>query len=123
MNKRPYDATTIAAPIVDLPPRDATEARERATREANAEAFFADFSLPPGTDSAAVHRLIERHNELVLAGDQFMIDMARTGVLDRPRFRELLVDTRQARRDLLIALGADPDSDDLLAFTAELNNS
>jgi len=118
------NAPFIAAPIVELPPMDAADARERAAREAAGAAFFDGLTtLPAGTDTAAVHAIIERHNELVEAGDRIMIELAMTGVIDRPRFRQLLDRTRQVRRDLLIAMGADPDSEDLLAFTAELHDA
>jgi hypothetical protein len=118
------NAPFIAAPIVELPPMDAADARERAAREAAGAAFFDGLTaLPAGTDTATIHAIIERHNEIVEAGDLFMIDLATTGVIDRARFRELLDSVRQARRELLIALGADPDSEDLLAFTAELHDA
>jgi len=118
------NAPFIAAPIVELPPMDAADAMGRAAREAAGAAFCDGLTtLPAATDTAAIHALIERHNALVEAGDRFMIDLARTGVIDRPGFRELLDRTREVRRDFLLAIGADPDSEDLLAFTAELHDA
>ena len=49
--------------------------------------------------------------------------MAVTGIIDRPKLRQLLADIREARRELLIALGKDPDSEELLAFTANLHDT
>jgi hypothetical protein len=117
------DAPYIAAPIAELPPRNAAEARERARQEANAAAFFAGGTLPPGTDHAAILAFIERHNELVEDGNRFMLEIAATGVIDRARLRWHLEAYGQTRRQLLLAVGADPDSDDLLPFPAVLHDS
>lgn len=117
------DAPYIAAPIVELPPVDAAEAQQRAHQAANAEAFFANGTLPPGTDHAVILAIIERHNELIEEGNRFMLEITATGVIDRAKLRWHLEAYGQTRRQLLLALGADPDSDDLLPFPAVLHDS
>jgi len=113
----------LESTMPELPPRDAAEAKKRALQQANAEAFFAKFELPPGTDSAAIRKILERQNGLTQAHDEFFREMAVTGVIDRPRLRQILADLREARREFLIAIGQDPDSEELLAFTADLHDA
>jgi hypothetical protein len=113
----------LAEPLIDLPPRDEAEANQRALQEINTEALFADLKLPPETDHAAVRKIVKRQNELIHAHNDFLRETAETGVVDRAKFRQLLEDIRQARREFLIAIGQDPDSEELLSLTAHLHDA
>jgi hypothetical protein len=113
----------LPSTVAELPPRDAAEARQRACQAANADAFFANFELPPGTDRAAIRKILDRQNQLTQAHDAFFREMAVTGIIDRPKLQHILADIRAARREFLIAIGKDPDSEDLLSFTATLHDA
>lgn len=113
----------LLEPILDLPPRTEAEAQQRAAQEAQAKALFADLKLPPGTDRAAVRKIVNKHNELVRAHNERFEERARTGAFDRRKVTQLLADMREARREYLIAIGQDPDSADLLSFTAFLHDT
>lgn len=113
----------LVEPLIDLPPRDEAEANQRALQEANAEALFANLKLPPGTDRAAVLKIVKKQNELAQAHNDLFREMAETGVVDRAKLRQLLEDIRQTRREFLIAIGQDPDSEELLSSIAHLHDA
>ncbi len=113
----------IESTVGELPPRNEAEAEQRARQAANADAFFENFELPPGTDRAAIRKILDRQNQLTQAHDEFFRDIALTGVIDRPKLAKILADVREARREFLIALGKDPDSEDLLPLTATLHDA
>jgi len=113
----------LIEPLTELPPRDEAEAQQRAAQEANANALFANFKLPPGLDRAAIRKLVNKHNERARAHNEMLENMAETGVIDRAKFGQLLAEIRASRREFLIAIGQDPDSEDLLSFIAHLHDA
>ena len=111
----------LVEPLIDLPPRDEAEANQRALQEINMNALFAGLKLPPGIDHAAVRKIVKKQNALIHAHNDFLREMAETGVVDRDKFRQVLEEIRQHRREFLIAIGQDPDSEELLSLTAHLH--
>jgi hypothetical protein len=63
--------------------------------------------------SMALYRVFDRHQEFALAYEQYVRDAALTGLADRSRLDRILPEFAQARRDALIAMGADPESTDI----------
>jgi hypothetical protein len=57
---------------------------------------------------------------MALAYDQLLRKATATGKIDRALLRDCLTAYGQSRRELLTALGEDPDSEDLLPFPAEV---
>ncbi len=115
--------TKLIPAATEIMPRNEAEAWDQAARVLKAELFFDGLASPPETDAAAVERLLDRHDALGRAHDAFMRDMARTGVIDRARLRELLAVYGETRRDFLTLIGADPESEDLLPFPADLQDA
>jgi hypothetical protein len=114
----PYFATSI-----ELPPVDEADAQARATRDANANAFFANFTGSESVDPEYMADLIDRLNAFEAEQNRVIIGMAITGKVDRPRFRALQAEQGRLRRELLLLIGADPDSDDLIERPVELHHS
>jgi len=77
----------------------------------------------PADVSPEVRALIERSNDMSLAYDQLLLDAAATGYTDRAGLRELLTTYGQLRREILTALGEDPDSEELLPLPVELHHA
>lgn len=78
-------------------------------------------AVPPD-DSAEVRDLIGRMDDMAQAYDQMLVDAEATGNIDRARLRDCLTAYGQIRRDLLTALGEDPDSEDLMPLPVELHD-
>jgi hypothetical protein len=79
-------------------------------------------AVPPDV-SPEVRALIERFDDMSLAYGQLLLDAAATGNMDRASLRDCLIAYGQLRRELLTALGEDPDSEDLLPLPAELHDA
>ena len=62
----------------------------------------------------ALHRVFDRQQEFALAYEQYLRNAALTGVSDPSRLNRVLPEFAQARREALIAIGADPESTELL---------
>lgn len=77
----------------------------------------------PDDVSPETSAIIERMQDMALAYDGLMTDLAATGTVDRARLRECLAAYGQIRRDLLIALGEDPDSEEHLPLPVDLHHS
>ncbi len=92
-------------------PARVNEAEARALRfKARLQAlqpFKPDFAI-------TLHRMYDRHEEFALAVEQYFRNRAMTGIEDRSRVDRILPEFAQARRDVLIAMGEDPDSLELL---------
>ena len=76
-------------------------------------------TVPPDV-SSEVRSLIEWFENMTLDYNRLLRDAEATGNIDRARLRDCLTAYGQTRRELLTALGEDPDSEDLLPFPAEL---
>ncbi len=76
-------------------------------------AFLGSKPITPEIKTALLS-VVDRSQELELAYEQYERNAALTGVPDYSRFKKILPEFAQARRDALIAIGADPDSNDLL---------
>jgi hypothetical protein len=70
-----------------------------------------------------VWALIERFDDMSLAYRQLLLDAVATGNIDRARLRDCLATYGQLRRELLTALGEDPDSEELMPLPAELHDA
>lgn len=93
-----------------------------AEREANLDAFCSGLVITPEI-AAAIHHLIEQQEEIAEAYERFLRDGCATGAPDRTRLRDLLAAYGRSRHDILVALGADPESGDLLPLPADLHHS
>jgi hypothetical protein len=78
--------------------------------EKRLKAFLRD--LPPLTPDAkqALLELLSRQEECALALEQYDRNVALNGISDRSRLNKILPEFAKARRDALIALGVDPNS-------------
>jgi hypothetical protein len=79
-------------------------------------------AVPPDA-SPEVRDLIARFDDMALAHDQFLLNAAATGNIDRARLRDCLTAYGQLRCELLTALGEDPDSEDLLPLPAGMRDA
>ena len=79
-------------------------------------------AVPPDV-SPEVRALIARVDNMALAHDQFLLNAEVTGNIDLARLREELTVYGQLRREILTALGEDPDSEDLLPLPAEVHDA
>jgi hypothetical protein len=79
-------------------------------------------AVPPDV-SPEVRALIARFDDMTLAHDQLLLNAAATGNIDRVRLRDCLTAYSQLRRELLTALGEDPDSEELLPLPAEVHDA
>ena len=79
-------------------------------------------ALPPDA-SPEVRAIIERFDDMSLAYRQLLLDATATGNIDRARLRDCLTAYGQLRRELLTALGEDPDSEELMPLPAELHDA
>ncbi|MGB8362977.1 MAG: hypothetical protein ACLQUZ_05115 [Rhizomicrobium sp.] len=79
-------------------------------------------AVPPDV-SPEVRALIERFDDMSLAYGQLLRDAAATGNTDRAGLRDCLIAYGQLRREILTALGEDPDSEELLPLPAELHHA
>ena len=70
-----------------------------------------------------IRAIIERMDEMFLACEELLRDAETTGRVDRILLRDCLAAYGRSRRELLIALGEDPECEDLLPFPAELHES
>jgi hypothetical protein len=107
---------------IELPPIDEADAKARAAREANAKAFFESYEFPPDFDHESLHDLMARFDANATTFDAFILEAAITGDLDRPRFRELYAEQGRLRREFLILVGTDPNSDDIMERPVEMNH-
>ena len=78
--------------------------------------------VPPDV-SPEVRALIARVDDMALAHDQFLLNATATGNIDRARLRDCLTAYGQLRRQLLTALGEDPDSEELMPLPAGLHEA
>jgi hypothetical protein len=79
-------------------------------------------AMPPDV-SPEVRALIARFDDMTMAYDQILVDAAVKGNIDRARLRDCLTAYGQLRRQLLTALGEDPDSEDLLPLPAGVHDA
>ena len=73
--------------------------------------------------SPEISAIIERMEGMALAYDGLMADLAATGTVDRVRLRECLTVYGQIRRDLLVAIGEDPASEERMPLPFDLHHS
>jgi len=79
-------------------------------------------AVPPDA-SPEVQALIARCDDMALAYGQTLVDAVATGNIDRARLRDCLTTYGQLRRELLTALGEDPESEELLPLPAEVHDA
>ena len=111
-----------AAALGDAGPR----AQRRPTVEK--EPSMANPTAPSLTDvppdvSPEVQALIARFDDMALAYDQLLLNAEATGKIDPARLRDCLTIYGQSRREILTALGEDPDSEELLPLPAEVHDA
>jgi hypothetical protein len=78
-------------------------------------------AVPPDV-SPEVRALIARFDDMALAYEQLLLNAEATGNIDRARLRDCLTAYGQSRRELLTALGEDPESEELLPLPAEVHD-
>lgn len=108
--------------IIELPPRDDAEAEARAARESNFQAFF-DGRDVPEVDPERFQRFVERMEDHAADHNRFLLDVAINRQADRVWLRKILAEQGYLRREYLLMIGADPDSDDLMERPVELHHS
>jgi hypothetical protein len=77
---------------------------------------------PPDV-SPEVRDLLARCDDMALAYDKLLLNAEATGKIDPARLRDCLAIYGQSRRELLTALGEDPESEELLPFPAEVHDA
>lgn len=82
-------------------------------------------TLIPLTDevSPETSAIIERMLDMTLAYDRLMEELDATGTVDRVGLRDCLAAYGQIRRDLLIAIGEDPASEERMPLPFDLHHS
>lgn len=93
--------------VLDHPPTN-----EREARVVRLQAFLRSKPLTPAIEHA-LHRLYDRQQEFGAAYHEYLNAASLTGVSDRSRIDKIRPAFVQARREALVAMGADPDSTDL----------
>lgn len=76
----------------------------------------------PHAISPEVRALFDRWEYMSDTYEQLLRDAIATGNLDRARLRDCLALYGAIRRDLLTALGEDPDSEDLVPLPVQLDD-
>jgi len=114
---------SIAGPLIELPPLDEADAWARAARVLNWELFLDSRNIPAGLDNERLREICAELDALAIDVDLFMTDWALSGEADRPRFRAIQARQGALRREFLVMIGADSDSDDLFERPVELNHS